>query len=153
MFPELHQDVLDAISGAMNPPKFTNRNRDDDDINNEYSTNVMGNFKCYNHHITRLWSSKVVAIVIRGYPGNEYSVVVYNQRCRSCNEMGTLTLDENSYVERVAYRLKKWAGVTMEEPFYEEKKGLPHKIELCEGCKAGYCQRDRWEFERYDGET
>ena len=48
-------------------------------------------------------------------------------------------LDE-SYAERVAYRLKKWCGVEVEPPHYNpEPKGPPHEIELCEGCKDGHC--------------
>ncbi len=39
-----------------------------------------------------------------------------------------MILDEDSYVERIAYRLKKWADVLEEE---EERhgagKGIPHK--------------------------
>jgi hypothetical protein len=42
---------------------------------------------------------------------------------------------DDSYVERVAYRLKKWCGVELERP------------EFCEGCKAGHCGEGR----RIDG--
>ena len=77
---------------------------------------------------------------MRRYGVNEYNAVVFNQRCRDCNSLGNLTLDESSYVERVAYRLKKWAGVELQAPPYREKKGPPHKSELCEGCKQGCCQ-------------
>jgi hypothetical protein len=146
MFPELHRKVLEAISGAMNPPRFTHKNSDDGATNLK-ETNAMGKFECNNHPRTRIWPSKIVTTVIRKYPGNEYSVVVYKQRCRSCNELGTLFLDEDSYVERVAYRLKKWAGVPMEIPPYEKKEGRPHKRELCEGCKAGHCQEKDLEEE------
>lgn len=43
-------------------------------------------------------------------------------------------------MDRVAYRLKRWAGVWAERPEYSEKKGLPHKSSLCEGCKIGVCK-------------
>jgi hypothetical protein len=68
----------------------------------------MGKFRCNNNGCSnRGWGSKKVTILIRGYPENGYNAVVFNQRCMSCNGLGTLTLDENSYVKRVAYRLKK----------------------------------------------
>ncbi|KAH8782654.1 zinc-binding domain-containing protein [Diaporthe sp. PMI_573] len=107
----------------------------------------MGNFACNNEsYSNRGWRSKKVSILIRGYPRNGYNAVIFNQCCESCNGLGTLTLDENSYVERVAYWLKKWAGVRLEQQHYNGKVGPPHKRELCEGCKRGYCQqRYGWE--------
>lgn len=107
----------------------------------------MGKFKCNNKRCSaRSWSSKNVAILIRGYPENGYNAVVFNQRSKSCNELGQLTLDKDSYVERVAYRIKKWAGVEMEPPHYAGKIGPPYEGELCEGCKAGYCGEGRDEM-------
>ncbi|KAI0098995.1 zinc-binding domain-containing protein [Hypoxylon sp. NC0597] len=140
MYPSLHQRVLDATSGKIVSAWFNEKSTNEP--KNEYSTHVMGKFKCNNDDCSkRSWGSKKVAILIRGYPGNGYNAVVFNQRCQSCNQLGTLTLDENSYVERVAYRLKKWAGVPIEKQHYDQKvKGPPHKSELCEGCNQGYCQ-------------
>ena len=108
----------------------------------------MGKFKCDNDDCPKNgWSSKKVAILIRGYPENGYSAVVFNQRCKSCKRFGTLALDETSYVERVAYRLKKWAGVPMEEQRHFARDGPPHRSELCEGCRRGYCQqKDRRKY-------
>jgi len=144
IFPSLHQNVSNADSDEIHSTWFSKKGGDKD-CNNKYSTNVMGKFRCNNDGCpNRGCGSKKVTILIRGYPENGYNAVVFNQRCMSCNGLGTLTLDENSYVERVAYRLKKWAGVRMEEQYYTEKVGPPHKRELCEGCKGGYCQQ------RYD---
>jgi hypothetical protein len=90
------------------------------------------------------WGSKQVAIHIRGYPGNGYNAIVFLQRCDSCNRLGELSLNNNSYVERIVYRLKKWAGVAVAQPFYGGEDGRgPHRSDLCEGCKAGYCDDDR----------
>jgi hypothetical protein len=79
-----------------------------------------------------------VAILIRRYKGNRYNAVVYHQRCASCNNLST-PKPNASYAERVAYRIKRWAGIKMKSPPYSKKKGLPHKSHLCEGCKAGLC--------------
>ena len=147
MFPSLHQDVSNAVADEIASTWF-NGKKNDKHFHTEYSTNVMGKFTCNNDDCSKKgWGSKMVAILIKGYPGNGYNAVVFNQRCASCNRLGTMTLDNNSYIERVAYRLKKWAGVPTEEQHYVGKKSLPHKFELCEGCKQGYCQqRNDWEY-------
>jgi hypothetical protein len=143
IFPDLHQYVLEAISGTMISPRF-NHNDDDDSLNGAekiYSTHVIGDFTCSNHDCGLAWPSKRVTIVIRRYPSYEYNAAVYYQRCKSCNSLGDLYLDETSYVDRVAYRLKKWVGVAVERPFYDERTSPPHISELCEGCIAGYCRK------------
>ncbi|KAF1362723.1 hypothetical protein EJ07DRAFT_105826, partial [Lizonia empirigonia] len=55
-------------------------------------------------------------------------------QCKTCDQLGTLTLDEKSYVDRVAYRLKKWAGISVEQHSYAQREGPPHERDLCEGC-------------------
>ena len=140
MYPSLHQDVVNAISSDITSAWFQERDVEGDS-EKEYSTHVMGRFRCYNKACsTPGWSSKMVAILIRGYPVNGYNAVVFNQRCKACDRLGTPELDENSYVDRVAYRLKKWAGITMEPRYYATKEGLPHVSRLCEGCKKGVCR-------------
>ncbi|KAL8636326.1 MAG: hypothetical protein Q9228_006264 [Teloschistes exilis] len=146
MFPQLHSSVFHAVSDEIPSPRFNNTDTDKGS-HNEYSTFVMGKFQCYNNSCSNTgWSSKKVTILIRGYGNNLYNAVVFGQRCQSCNRLGNLTLDEASYVDRVAYRLKKWAGVATDDHIFSKKEGPPHKSELCEGCKRGYCQR------RKDGE-
>lgn len=142
MFPSLHQTVLKAVSDGMAKTWFQKKDSDEDS-NNEYSTHVRGRFKCNNSACpTDGWSSKMVTILIRGYHRNGYNAVVFNQRCRACERLGTFVLDEESYVDRVAYRLKKWAGVPMEQQYYAPKEGPPHETDLCEGCKRGVCQQN-----------
>lgn len=147
-FPSLHQDVVNAVSErvASTLAYEDNSNRRP---NNEHPTNVMGKFRCMDRACsTGGWGSKMVAILIKGYAGNRYNAVVFNQRCKTCNQLGTFTLDETSYVDRVAYRVQKWAGVRMETLPYKPKSGLPHKTEFCEGCKRGVCRRtDDWEYD------
>lgn len=147
MYPSLHQDVWNAVSDDITSIWF---HKEDSarDSNNKYSTHVMGKFKCNNNACTSNgWGSKKVAITIRGYPRNGYNAVVFNQRCKACHQLGTLTLDEKSYVDRVAYRLRKWAGVPVDEQVYVSKEGPPHEKSLCEGCKRGVCQqRKEWDW-------
>lgn len=151
MFPWLHEQVSAAVEDIL-PSIWFNRAHRDENCNKEYSTNIMGNFQCLNDRCSKdRWTSKTVAILIRGYSNNGYNAVVFNQRCKSCNSLGKLTIDTDSYVERVAYRLKKWAGIAMETRYHNEKNGPPHERELCEGCKRGYCQKQfRSGEHRYD---
>ena len=140
MFPSLHEDIVAAVSGQIAVPQFHKRDSNQG-VNNEYETHVMGKFKCQSHDCsTSSWNSKRVALLIRGYPGNEYNAVVFNQRCKSCYQLGSLRLDEASYIDRVTYRLKKWAGLSMEGRQFTPGKGPPHESSLCEGCKRGRCQ-------------
>ena len=138
-FPELHKSVAEAVASSITSTWF----HDDDDgrsSDNEHSSCVMGTFTCDNTAcIKNCWSSKVVAILIKGYARNGYTAIVFNQRCRLCDRLGDFKLDENSYVERVAYRLKEWAGVMVARPSFERRRGPPHEKEVCEGCKAGVC--------------
>jgi hypothetical protein len=115
MFPSLHQNIVEAVSDE-NISTWFHKNDSDEGSNNLHTTQVMGKFKCNNNACSKKgWSSKKVAISIRGYPTNGYNAVVFNQRCKACELLGTLTLDIQSYVDRVAYRLKKWAGVATEK--------------------------------------
>ena len=137
-YPALHEDVSRLL--------------DDDDLyydfreganhkncTKEYDTNIMGRFICRNKACkTDGWSSKKIAVTIRMYPGAQYDATVYHQRCRACNSLSKPILD-GSYAERVAYRLKKWAGIEMDRPQYSGKSKGPHRNDLCEGCKDGHC--------------
>lgn len=147
MFPSLHKDVVNSISHSI---AFTwvRKSNSDRSAQKEYTTHVMGKFRCMNDGCgTDGWSSKKVAILIRGYAENGYNAVVFNQRCRRCKQLGTLNLDQQSYVERVAYRIQKWAGVQVARQDWVAKEGPPHKQELCEGCKRGVCrQGNGWEY-------
>ncbi|KAF2802114.1 uncharacterized protein BDZ99DRAFT_483133 [Mytilinidion resinicola] len=92
MFPSLHQDVVNAVSDNITSTWF-HKSDSDIDSNNDYSTHVMGRFICNNNTCsTEGWSSKMVATLIRGYPSNGYTAVMFNQRCKSCKQLGTLTI-------------------------------------------------------------
>jgi ribosomal protein L31 len=140
VFPELHQSIAEAVFPEILSTWFQ-EDDDDDDFDKVWQTHVMGIFICTNNACkAQLWVSRMVPIEIRGYDSNGYSAIVYNERCMSCNRLGTFVLDEDSYIGRVAYRLKKWAGVAVEKPYYGPKIGFDHQQEFCEGCKRGKCR-------------
>lgn len=140
-FPALHDAIHNEVRSDVGSTCFRKSNNG---ANNEHPTNIMSKFLCANDGCpTRRWTSKTVAIVIRGFPRGGYNAEVFNQRCRECNELGRMTIDEDSYVERVAYRLRRWAGAEAERPPYGGDQGPPHERSLCEGCKRGYCQARR----------
>ncbi|KAI8962045.1 zinc-binding domain-containing protein [Daldinia sp. FL1419] len=138
MFPLLHREVAKAVSSDIPRIRFIQA---ETGFKQRYLTNIMGKFKCDNSSCSSHgWGSKKVAIVIRQFPKNGYNATVFNQRCESCKKLGVMTLDEDSYIERVAYRLKKWVGVAIGKPYYDDGQGPPHKSDLCEGCKSGFCK-------------
>lgn len=147
MFPSLHEDVVNALSesGIAFHTWFNNKEIDKT-MMEYYLTFVMGRFDCRNRKCPQDgWSSKKIAISIQRFPNFGYNAIVYKQRCKVCDKLGTLRLNENSYIERVAYRLKRWAGVPMEDSvnplsvLMQPQVGPPHMSEFCEGCKAGRC--------------
>jgi hypothetical protein len=138
MYPELHDHVSCLLEANSLFYGFNNV----DEGNNcmrSYDTNVTGRFRCSNTSCeTDGWSSKIVAITIRTYPGSKYNARVYHQRCEKCDGLSRPILNK-SYAERIVYRLKKWNGLPVVPPSYSTKKTGPHYSDLCEGCKAGHC--------------
>ncbi|RVD81884.1 uncharacterized protein DFL_009731 [Arthrobotrys flagrans] len=112
----------------------------------QWSTNLRGSFKCSEQECKNNWQSAVVATIIRKYPlpGNmlAYNAKVFNQRCKTCDSLGYMTIDRKIYLERVVRRLKIWRNEKVDELPKNFRKTEPHKSELCEGCKAGYCKRE-----------
>ena len=138
----MYSSYHDAVSDLLeeNDLFFDFHEDDDSDCEEEYDTNIMGRFECHNRACpTRGWSSKLIAITVRKYPGAEYNARVYHQRCKACNKLSKPKLDD-SYAERVANRLKTWCGVQMEKKQYSGQSRAPHKSDLCEGCKHGHCK-------------
>lgn len=108
----------------------------------EYDSHVVGRFVCKNAAcFAKGWSSKKIAITIRMYLNARYNARVYYQSCKICKKLACPILDD-TYAERVAYRLKKWSGIEMEIPFYSVRSKGPHETDLCEGCKNGHCHRE-----------
>lgn len=140
-YPSLNYKVVTAVSDQISSIWYQ-RNDSPKGYQHEYSTHVMGKFTCDNRTCdTTGWSSKKVAILIRGYPRNGYNALVFNQRCKACNQLGSFTMDEQSYVDRVTYRIKKWAGVPTGRPEYGGGEGPPHESQFCDGCRRGICRQ------------
>jgi len=140
MFPSLHEAVRLAVSDET-PSVWFNTNHKDDDWDHNHHTNIMGKFKCSNKKcLSRGWSSKKIAIWIRGYANRGYNALVFNQRCNSCDELGRMTLKKDTYVDRVSYWLRIWAGLPVERREFTGERGLPHDCEHCEGCRLGHCK-------------
>ncbi|RDA95566.1 hypothetical protein CP533_1231 [Ophiocordyceps camponoti-saundersi (nom. inval.)] len=146
LYPDLHDAVTTKLeeSGillAFNPA-------DEEDCLKEYDTNIMGLFICRNNKCSNDgWSSKIIAVTIRLYEGSLYNARVYHQRCKGCMAPIKPRLDDDSYVERIVYRMRKWHSLQVEKQPYRTRKGPPHEKDLCEGCLAGHCQLGR----RQDG--
>lgn len=142
MFPTLHSNISHLISPSGLNFEFHNL---DDEINttHTYDTSIKGRFPCRNPNCNSDgWSSMRVAITIRMYENKRYNARVYHQRCESCQWLSEPVLDD-SYAERVVYRLKKWCGVEQERPNFEGRSKGPHKERFCEGCKAGHCSEGK----------
>jgi len=73
-------------------------------------------------------------------PGAQYNARIYHQRCLRCNNLSKPRLDD-SYAERVTYRLKKWCGMKMNRSFYSGQSEDSHQSNLCEGCKDDHCSQ------------
>jgi hypothetical protein len=121
MYPSLHNEVSDLLRTSYLSFAFHDKDSSSGSID-DYDTNIMGHFTCRNPSCHAVWASKK-----------------YYQACKRCGTTSQPILDEESYVERVAYRLKKWAGVQMEIPPFKGVSKGPHLDELCEGCKDGHC--------------
>ncbi|BCS17759.1 3CxxC-type zinc finger protein [Aspergillus puulaauensis] len=138
--PRFHKSVVALVKQYTNLTFIFRHNDTDLKATDIWNTNVMGQFTCPNENCRKSgWSSKKIAIRIRMYPGRRYNARVYHQRCKKCERLGELELDD-SYAERVAYWLLKWNGVELEKPSHAGQSKGPHNKKLCEGCKAGHCE-------------
>ncbi|KAM3086689.1 hypothetical protein ACMFMG_000815 [Clarireedia jacksonii] len=140
MYPSLHNSVARLLE--ENDLNFTFHEVDDPQgCIKEYDTNIRGRFVCHKRACSsKGWGSNKIAITIRMYDGDRYNARVYAQSCRQCEVLGRPMVDEKTYAERIAYRLKKWKGIPVELPPYVKKETPPHDADLCEGCKDGHCR-------------
>ena len=140
MYSKLHDDVSRLLEEDNLHFDF-HENDDAKGCIKQYDTNIMGRFICHSQICgSSGWSSKKIAITIRMYPRAQYNARVYSQRCQKCNSLSKPRLDD-SYAERVAFRIKKWCGIEMDTPNYSGQGKGPHLSDLCEGCKDGHCSQ------------
>ncbi|KAK4458661.1 zinc-binding domain-containing protein [Cladorrhinum samala] len=161
LFPGFHDDVLKALSDDGVPdlalPEF-NLVGTEDDATHIYNSTIQADFQCINPSCKKTgWASGVVSITIRRFPDKSYNAVVYNQRCKRCEQLGFM-IPNGTYTARVSYRLKKWMGWRMDPPPYHGEGGVrttrgPHEEKLCEGCKAGVCENLEAKAGKLQGET
>ena len=144
IYPALHDDVSRLLEEDNLHFNF-HENDNAESCIKQYDTNIMGRFTCRSRacgSCSNGWSSKKIAITIRMYARGRYNARVYHQRCLKCNSLSKPRLDD-SYAERVAFRIKKWCGIEMDGPHYHsgQKSKGPHRSSLCEGCKNGHCSQ------------
>ncbi|KAH7184635.1 zinc-binding domain-containing protein [Fusarium flagelliforme] len=143
MWPNLDDQIREKLEEVHLNYTFNPNDKDNSYIKS-YDTNIMGRFTCHNPDCEKNgWSSKKIAITIRGYSRGRYNARVYHQRCDACRSLGKPTLDEESYTDIVCYRIKKWNGFEMEQREWGGKSKGPHNKTLCEGCKHGHCKEGR----------
>jgi hypothetical protein len=136
--PAFHEEVLHLIHPVLSMDFFEASGFED--CIEFYDTHIMGRFACTNTACcNRGWSSKLIALTIRLYSGKRYNAVVWHQRCRGCETFGQPTLDD-TYAERIAYRLKVWFRIPVEPVDYHAADTEPHEDGLCEGCKNRHCK-------------
>lgn len=140
MYPALHDGVSHLLEEDGLPFTFFEIDEDKGCIK-QHDTNIMGRFRCLNRVCPKaIWTSKLIAITIRMYPGQQYNARVYHQRCKGCGSLSQPSPDD-SYAERIAYRLKKWSNIDMPQPSYTAGNSeRPHESALCEGCRHGHCR-------------
>jgi len=81
MYQNLHDDVSHLLEESDLHFDFHGHDHTETCVK-RYGTTIMGLFICRNRACgSNGWSSKRIAINIRMYPGAQYNVRVYNQRC------------------------------------------------------------------------
>lgn len=138
MRPDLNSEVIGTIDGKMKSIKFNNE--DSDSECRELEVNLVGTFVCPN--CRRSWKSGIVFTVVRLYFNNTYNAKVYGQRCKRCENASLPKLDE-TYAQRVSYKLETMYGIPHPKVEYRSKPMKPHDKHRCQGCKINRCQRSK----------
>ncbi|KAF3173539.1 hypothetical protein TWF106_006276 [Orbilia oligospora] len=139
LFPEYHHLVAEEVEDIVFKSSTADGTRYDE-------TNLVGSLRCSS--CGNRWTTGIVATAIRGYEQQNgqlgYSAEVFNQRCAKCDSLGHLTLDVDTYVERVARRLLIWKGEFSPKRQIDRKFTPPqHRTDLCEGCAVDRCPKGR----------
>lgn len=136
--PDLHHLVATAVGSYIPSIRWNAREPIYGHCHKE--TYVSGRFVCLQPDCGHSWRSNMICLTIWALPQVDYYTIIEGQRCERCQKVGSLMMDEDVYAERVAYYLKKWAGVEVgPEPF---AVGVPrsHRKDLCVGCRNGHCR-------------
>ncbi|KAL4927547.1 3CxxC-type zinc finger protein [Aspergillus undulatus] len=141
MYPTLHESVTSLLDPFDLSMAFHKRDAYKTCIKAS-DISIPGKFICTDPGCTKGgWGSKRIAMTIRLYPESKYNARIYHQRCEMCEGAVRPLVDEMIYAERVAYWIKKWNGVSVEENRRKQKSSRrPHDQERCEGCLAGHCR-------------
>ena len=146
MFPSLHEDVVNAVSHSMSSTWFCESDSDRG-VNNKYSTHVMGKLRCKNACGTNIWSSKKVAILIRGYAENGYKCCSVQSALKDLRQARHFDSGREIICRTSRIQNPEVGGRSSEQQHHASKGGKPHKREFCEGCKRGVCrQTNGWEY-------
>lgn len=98
---------------------------------------TLANYKCPKCKNT--WHSAMVLVTIN-VNGNDITCREYGQLCKKCRTKGQCTLNVNITVERLVDAIE--VALKLKEQYRHEKNNkrtLPHKIDLCGACKKGIC--------------
>ncbi|KAJ1554620.1 hypothetical protein HK096_002687 [Nowakowskiella sp. JEL0078] len=110
----------------------------------DVETVLGGTYKCLHgkkKKKTTGWSSGHICTQIR-VDGNDFEVLVWNQRCLKCHTVRSAEIDEERYISQICSKLELMFGLRESIRNVNEKKDTPpHITELCEGCMAGICYK------------
>ncbi|KAK3996591.1 hypothetical protein QBC44DRAFT_402150 [Cladorrhinum sp. PSN332] len=115
MFPDLHERVAAALADVNIAPPY------------EFHTNGRDYSSIQNY---KTHGQQKGTITIRQYHGHAYNAAVFNQKCKGCEQLGVLELDEECYIDRVAYRIKVWERIPVEERPFGSGEGPEHETFL-----------------------
>jgi len=138
--PDLHDLVVKSLGPEMTMATFNNAGLPaGTDV--RWCTNIVGEFRCPNVECRNVWTTGMVATLIRIYWDNSYNARIYHQRCAQCLRLVEVKVDVDIYVERIARRLRIMRELPVEgaEPSPPDDPAGPHRAELCEGCREGCC--------------
>lgn len=109
-FPEHHTRIVALVPDVA----FCLKNAPGDE---EAQLKLSGSFQCPNFVCSREWTSNKVILLVRRFSTKsekpkalEYCALVYNQRCKICNNLGLMEIKDDEYVQQVSRQLKIWKG-------------------------------------------
>lgn len=106
-------------------------------ISKNGSTNVVGVFDCMSSRC-RGWQSGKICVVVRVQAPGLFQPIVYSQKCKRCKRSVLPILDEDIFIERVAYRAQRLLNMVVAQPYEGGGKTTPpHDADKCTACLKG----------------